>query len=359
MRINGHIHKLPVLWRVVVIVLLVALVFYIENGGFISYLNSETVNTQVTISESECGNNIVEPGEECDGDDLNEYTCSNLGYTRGILSCTQQCEFNTNLCFNTSGGGGGGYPSQLPQLPLADEDTIIEIHGWAYPEGVVTVYVDGERQGTVTTEENGAFLASYALDTPERHRIVLLATDNKKGNSSSYGFSAHVIEDTTTLVQNIFLSPTIVSMKRAVTKGNPITFFGQTVPSARVDIVVADKEASVIADGQGRWVYVYDTSTTEKSSYTTQVQAFHQGLISEFSQPYQFSVGDRDEVVEDTPAEGIDLNEDKEVNLIDFSILVYWYQRPAAPEVLARVDLNHDGVVDLVDFSILAFYWTG
>jgi hypothetical protein len=54
-----------------------------------------------------------------------------------------------------------------------------------------------------------------------------------------------------------------------------------------------------------------------------------------------------------------DLNCDKKVNLIDFSILAYWYKRPLTKEAKQKVDLNGDGKVDLVDFSIMAYYWTG
>ena len=51
-----------------------------------------------------------------------------------------------------------------------------------------------------------------------------------------------------------------------------------------------------------------------------------------------------------------DSNNDGRVNLIDFSIMGYWYKRAKPP---ANVDLNGDGKVDLIDFSILAYYWTG
>jgi hypothetical protein len=50
------------------------------------------------------------------------------------------------------------------------------------------------------------------------------------------------------------------------------------------------------------------------------------------------------------------MNNDRRVNLVDFSIAAYWYKRSSPP---ASVDLNGDGKVDLVDFSIMAFYWTG
>jgi hypothetical protein len=47
--------------------------------------------------------------------------------------------------------------------------------------------------------------------------------------------------------------------------------------------------------------------------------------------------------------------------LIDFSIAAFWYKRPLSAEFLAREQkhLNGDGKIDLIDFSIMAFYWTG
>jgi hypothetical protein len=50
-----------------------------------------------------------------------------------------------------------------------------------------------------------------------------------------------------------------------------------------------------------------------------------------------------------------DLNKDGKIDLIDFSVLAYWYGRMRAP---ASVDLSGDGTIDLSDFSILAYYWT-
>lgn len=51
-----------------------------------------------------------------------------------------------------------------------------------------------------------------------------------------------------------------------------------------------------------------------------------------------------------------DITGDSYVNLVDFSIVAYWYKRANPP---VSVDLNADGKVDLIDFSIMAFNWTG
>ena len=50
-----------------------------------------------------------------------------------------------------------------------------------------------------------------------------------------------------------------------------------------------------------------------------------------------------------------DMDCDGRVDIIDFSIMYYWYERASPP---TRVDLNKDGAVDIYDFSIMAYYWT-
>lgn len=50
-----------------------------------------------------------------------------------------------------------------------------------------------------------------------------------------------------------------------------------------------------------------------------------------------------------------DLNADNRCDLIDLSILLYYFDHPVPPG--ARQDFNRDGKVDLIDVSILFYYW--
>lgn len=45
-----------------------------------------------------CGNGVVNPGEYCDGSDLQGATCASLGFTGGSLSCSSSCQFNASAC---------------------------------------------------------------------------------------------------------------------------------------------------------------------------------------------------------------------------------------------------------------------
>lgn len=51
-----------------------------------------------------------------------------------------------------------------------------------------------------------------------------------------------------------------------------------------------------------------------------------------------------------------DFNGDSRINIIDFSILLFFMNRPISEA--SRYDLNNDGKIDIVDISILFYYWT-
>ncbi len=60
---------------------------------------SQNNNTNNNTPDPICGNNVLEPGEECDGDDLGGATCESLGYSGGTLACLSDCsDFDTSGC---------------------------------------------------------------------------------------------------------------------------------------------------------------------------------------------------------------------------------------------------------------------
>ena len=59
-----------------------------------------------------CGNNTVDPGEACDGFDLNNEDCVSRGYEGGTLACdVNSCAFDTSGCYRCGDGQINGSES--------------------------------------------------------------------------------------------------------------------------------------------------------------------------------------------------------------------------------------------------------
>ena len=66
-------------------------------GGSLSCSSSCSYDTSSCLS-SVCNNGVVEGGEDCDGSHLNGATCGSLGFSGGSLSCSSSCSYDTSSC---------------------------------------------------------------------------------------------------------------------------------------------------------------------------------------------------------------------------------------------------------------------
>ncbi len=67
-----------------------------------------TTTDDPTTGDGGCGDGVVSPGEQCDGDDLQDLDCTSLGLGTGALGCDPvMCTFDTSMCMNDSGGTSG------------------------------------------------------------------------------------------------------------------------------------------------------------------------------------------------------------------------------------------------------------
>lgn len=79
------------------------------TGGTLACSSTCTFDTsQCTTGQEVCGNNDLEAGEDCDGSDLGTATCETAGnFVGGTLGCTSSCSFDTSLCIVGAGCGNG------------------------------------------------------------------------------------------------------------------------------------------------------------------------------------------------------------------------------------------------------------
>ena len=324
---------------------------------------SRAANISTTISISICGNNIREGEEECDNADLGGNTCLSRGYGGGTLSCLPACIFNFSACtarVSSSGGGGGGSIAAPAITTPTPRETTVTLAGRAYPSSRVIALKDGQLAATTIAGSDAKFSISLGSLTVGSHTFSIYSEDQEGKRSSLLNFPLVFTPGAAISVSGIFVSPTIGIDKSEVKRGDVLTIFGQSSPNSQVTIAVASEgklSEQVQADSSGLYSYSLDTSVLEEGDHLAKARASQQGEVTPFSQSLGFVVGSKTvQVKGDKAITPGDINEDGQVNLIDFSILAYWYNKPT-PET--KADLNHDGRVNLVDFSILASYWTG
>ena len=56
------------------------------------------LDTGVDLGGPTCGDEVLDDGEQCEGNNLVGFDCVALGYSGGTLRCTD-CEFDTDLCY--------------------------------------------------------------------------------------------------------------------------------------------------------------------------------------------------------------------------------------------------------------------
>lgn len=347
----------------------------------LSAAGSDSVIVQVKISV--CGNSEKEYGEQCDGVDLGGATCVSRGFLSGTLACSIACEYTTAACVSgpscgdgscnnsetcsscstdcgacppSGGGGGGGGGGGSYSVTTA-----ATFSGRAFPASTVTLLKDAQVAATTKAGADATFNVSLS-GLSSGNYIFSVYTEDKLGNRSSLmSFPVSVTVGVTNQITGIFISPTVAVDKIEVVRGDNVAIFGQSVPRGDITVVVnSDSEffGTTKADATGVYLYNFDTAHVELGQHFTKTKAAATGAISAFSRAVTFTVGTTTTIALPAPksATTCDLNADRKVNLIDFSIEAYWYKR-SSPS--ANVDFNGDNKVDLVDFSIMAYHWTG
>ncbi len=318
---------------------------------------ADTASTSVTITVTGqvCGNNVREGNEECDGNDLGDQTCVGLGYVSGNLSCyvvdtPNQCTFDTSGC--TVGGGGGGGGVYIPRVT-----TKVIIKGMAYPLSHITILKDGRVETTTIADSQANFNVEITNITAGIWTFGIYAKDDEGRKSITFSFTTNVISRMTTTISGIFLPPTIDLSKTILERGETLNILGQTAPQSDIIIFISSDEIikKTIAQADGTWFYGFDTTLLEEGFHATRAQATSSDdLLSTFSNTLAFYVGKEIPRVPGAVCSRADLNGDGKTNLIDFSILIYWWGRYDS-----CADQNGDGKVNLVDLSIMVYWWTG
>ena len=260
-----------------------------------------------------------------------------------------------------SGGGGAGGGFESTPAPFESGDGRVIINGFAQPQSQVVVLVDGNEARRVTANANGQY--SVTIDGIARgvYTFGVYGIDQNEVRSSTFSTSFTVSGARTTSLSNINVPPSIQVQPDPVQPGNDVTISGFTVPGSTVTLeheregsAASRQTFTLTAGSDGAWEQVLSTTGFTPGPHRVRARAQTDTLgSSNFSSFVRYGVGEQL-----TDTSNADLNRDGRVNLIDFSILLFWWETDGGDSD-PPADINRDGIVNLVDFSILLFNWTG
>ncbi len=238
----------------------------------------------------------------------------------------------------------------------------VVIEGIAYPNRSVTLLKDGQVASQANSDASGRFRFSLVGISSGVYTFGVVSTDSTGNKSLTYTFTFRVAPGVNTSVTGIVLPPTVSIDKLEVRQGEPVNFIGYSYPDSNVFLSINSlyeivKKAK--ADKDGFWTFAFNTLEVEKGNHSVSANASGKAGESSSSDKVYFKVGDTTVLADKPKVIMGDSNADNKVNLIDFSIMAYWYKRTLTTSSEKIVDLNGDKRVTLVDFSILAYYWTG
>lgn len=339
-----------------------------------------------SVSLSICGNSIVDANEECDvPGETGVYSQTIAG-----RQCTPSCDFGpycgdgilqtvydeecddgnnddgdfcSSICKiepagsgggGTSGGGSGGSGGGSRDLG----DTIINIIGRAYPSQTINFLLDTVSVGTVRSGSDGSF--EFAAEaSPGTATLGIWANDSSGTRSITFNNTFDVTQGAITNVNGIILPPTLRLNSQNIDPGDTVVISGQSVPNTTVEVHFNNSELieSTSAGSNGQWSIDFDSGRLRVAEYLLRARTLtgsgNLQTESSFSTSLQLFVG-----VDGQITTSSDLNRDGDVNLTDFSIMIFWWGTSGGDST-PSADINGNGRVSLEDFSILLFNWTG
>ncbi len=355
------------------------------------FLNFSTANAQTSVATTSlflniCGDLLVSPVEDCDvlsptglySTTITGRQCTTLCQWApycgdGILQTIQgeECDDGNNIdndfcaanCKEEeadAGGGssGGGGNSSIGGRDTKLGDTQVIVEGKAYPSRTINILIDGDAVGTVRANSSAEFKYTTTAD-PGTTSFGFWATDSAGTRSSTFSTTFDVTQGAVTNVSSVLIPPTLRVDNTTVNPGDVVILSGQTVPSVDVEVYIDDGGVvlNTTSDSSGNWTVSFDTSQVTIDTHTIKAR-FIEGsnrlkIESTFGTAVSLFVG-----VEGVAVSNSDLNRDGRVDLIDFSILIFWWGTTGGNSS-PPADINLNGNVGLEDFSILLFNWTG
>lgn len=233
--------------------------------------------------------------------------------------------------------------------------------GKTFPGATVYILENGSVLATVESDAQGNFTYTNTQLNPTNAIFTLYATDAQNERTGSVSFTTVLKAGQTVLFDNILLPPIVTTDKQSVVPGEVINVYGRGIPDSTILISIDEIPGlvlPVVTDKNGKFSTSFSTENFAKGVYTIRTGLTYHGTLGTLGRLIEFTVGDKSIIrqLPSTRCSIADFDCNGKVDLVDFSILLYWFNRPNPP---VEINLNADNIVDLIDFSVLMYYWTG
>ena len=207
--------------------------------------------------------------------------------------------------------------------------------------------LDGVQAASIRADGSAKFEVTLSKVVAGARTIGLYSTDSNGRKSININFNVAINTGATITLTDVVLPPTIDISAIQLNKGEVLRIFGQAQPQSSVNVHVQSEETitKTITDNTGAYAIRFDTNKLAEDEHITK--------SSPFSKVLQFIVGRGIKQLKTG-----DLNKDGKVNIIDFSILLFWWGTNQQ-KGLDVADINGDKKINIIDFSIMLFQWTG
>ncbi len=238
--------------------------------------------------------------------------------------------------------------------------TAVYFSGIASPFSKISFLKNGRLTLTTTADSTGFFDMSLNNLSVGTYSFTVYSEDLQSRRSTPVPVTFLVSQNVLITINNIFLSPTLSLDKTILRRGGTLGISGSNAPLHTIVLSLqggTSQVFNVTSSNTGQYQYFLKTTSLAAGTYTITARDVNNTQINSLSVPVSFSIIDDEKTITTYCPSFFhgDLNCDTRVNLIDFSILSYWYKRKNLPP---GIDLNSDNKITLVDFSIMASYWT-
>lgn len=265
-----------------------------------------------------------------------------------VLAYSNEVTATPTASATPGGGGGGGVVT-----PPATNQIIFS--GFASPASQVNLLQDFVLAGQTISGTEGEFSFSVDSGYNGSSNFVLFYTDPNGLRSNPVTFTVPGNQNPS--FQNIVLPPTLSGSHSSVKQGDALTISGYSAPNIKIliDVLGSSLTLETTTNNSGYYRLNIPTEELPLGRYEVRATSSLAGYISKPSLSFFFEVG-KENVIFRPPEKCGDHNQDGRVDIIDFSILLYWYERKNPP---TRIDCNKDKIINIYDISILMFNWTG